>query len=111
MARELAAKKDKTKEKVLIEKLNRLGLLSGGVSLDDVLGLTLESIFERRLQTIVFKKGLVNTIKQARQFIIHGHVMIGNRKVVYPSYLVPKDEEDKIQARMVPNKRKAVVGA
>lgn len=55
-ARELAAKKDKEGEKVLLEKLNRLGLLEKNAELDDVLSLSLEKILDRRLQTIVFKK-------------------------------------------------------
>lgn len=97
MARQLIAKKDEKMEKELIGKLARLGLLSENASLDDVLSLTVENILERRLQTILFKKGLASTIKQARQFIVHGKVKIGERKIPYPSYLVPKDEEDKIQ--------------
>jgi len=97
LARELAAKKDKEKEKILIEKLARFGILKKNANLDDVLGLTVEDILNRRLQTIVFKKGLANTIKHARQLIVHGHITINNRKIVYPSYLVPKEEEDKIQ--------------
>jgi small subunit ribosomal protein S4 len=97
LARELAAKKDKEKEKILIEKLVRLGLLQENASLDDVLSLTVENILERRLQTVLFRKNLANTAKQARQFIVHGKVKIGERKISYPSYLVPKEEENKIQ--------------
>jgi len=97
MARELAAKKDKEKEKMLIEKLVKLNLLPSNASLDDVLSLTLENIIERRLETVVLRKGLANTPKQARQFIVHGKVTIGGRKIFYPSYLVKKEEEEKIQ--------------
>lgn len=97
LARNLAAKRDKEKEQVLIQKLVRLGLLKENSTLDDVLGLTVEDILERRLQTILFKKGLAVTPKQARQFIVHGKVKIGERKILYPSYLVLKEEEDKIQ--------------
>jgi small subunit ribosomal protein S4 len=100
MARELAAKKDKEKEKVLTGKLIKLGMLSASASLDDVLGLSLDNILDRRLQTLIFKKGLVNSIKQSRQFITHGHVTIDGKKVVYPSYLVLKNEEDKIQVKI-----------
>lgn len=98
LARELAAKRDKQKEKILIEKLVKMGMLAENSSLDNVLELTLNDILDRRLQTIVFKRGLSNSIKQARQFIVHGHIKINGRKVVYPSYLVSKDEEDKIQS-------------
>lgn len=104
IARKLAAKKDKEQEKVLIKKLAKLGLLNETAGLDDVLSLTLENLFERRLQTIIFRKGLSNSVKQARQYITHGHVTINGKKVVYPSYLVLKDEEDKIQVDVQPVK-------
>ena len=97
LARELAAKKDKEKEKVLVQKLVRLGLLSENASLDDVLELNVENLLERRLQTLIVKKGFANTLKQARQFIVHGKVKIGDRRITFPSYILPKNEEDKIQ--------------
>ncbi len=104
IARKLAAKKGKEQEKVLIKKLAKLGLLNETAGLDDVLSLTLENLLERRLQTIIFRKGLSNSVKQARQYITHGHVTINGKKVVYPSYLVLKDEEDKIQVDVQPVK-------
>lgn len=97
MTRELEARKDEKKERMLIEKLVKLGLLTENASLDDVLGLTLDKLFERRLQTIVYKKGMANTPKQARQLIVHGKVVVGGRRVVFPSYLVSKDEENLIR--------------
>jgi small subunit ribosomal protein S4 len=96
MAREIAATYDKEKERILINKVLRLGLLKEGATLDDVLGLTVENLLERRLQTILKNKGLANTIKHARQLITHGHVKINGRKVTYPSYIVPINEEDSI---------------
>ncbi|HDH91682.1 MAG TPA: 30S ribosomal protein S4 [Candidatus Aenigmarchaeota archaeon] len=100
MARELNARMDKEKEKILIQKLIRLGILNNGATLDDVLELSVKDILNRRLQTIVYKKGLANTIKQARQLIVHGHVYIKGRKVIWPSYLVPREEEDKIEVKL-----------
>jgi len=97
LARVLAAKKDKEKEKILVEKLVRLGLLSENATLDDVLGLNVENLLERRLQTLIVKKGFANTLKQVRKFIVHAKVKIGERKITFPSYIVPKNEEDKIQ--------------
>lgn|SRR5438445_901211 len=97
LARELAAKKDKEKEKILVQKLVRLGLLPENATLDDVLGLNVENLLERRLQTLIVKKGFAYTLKQARQFIVHGKVKIGERRIIFPSYIVPKNEEDKIQ--------------
>jgi len=64
--------------------------------LDDVLDLAIEDILERRLQTIVFRKGLAKTIHQCRQLITHGHVSIGNKRVRVPSYIVTKKDEPQI---------------
>jgi small subunit ribosomal protein S4 len=97
LARELTARSNKEKEKIIIEKLIKFGLLQNGATLDDILGLTVENILERRLQSIVKNKGFANTIKHSRQLITHGHVLIDGRKIMYPSYLVPKEEEDKIK--------------
>lgn len=103
IARALIAKRDKKLEKVLLSKLKRMGFLEAE-SIDDVLNLSVENILERRLQTIVWKKGLANTPKQARQLIVHGHIAINGRKVTWPSYLVPVDEEDKIELLLPPEK-------
>jgi len=97
LARRLAAIKDKKSEKTLITKLVDLGLLEKGSGLDDVLGLNVENIFERRLQTIVFKRGFANTPMQSRQLIVHGHVKVGGRKAASPGRLLLKDEESKIE--------------
>jgi len=93
----MPSSKRKILEAQLLNKLKRMGILSENAVLDDVLDLTVESILERRLQTLVFKKGLAKTIHQARQLIVHGHIAIGGRKVFSPGYLVLKDEEDKIE--------------
>ncbi len=105
LARELVAKKDEKKEKVLMEKLVKFGVIDKDASLDTILGLTIDNFLNRRLQTLLIKKGLVNTSKQARQFITHGHVIIENRRVTYPSYMVPVNEEDKIILKINPVKK------
>lgn len=79
-----------------IKKLSRYGFVNENATLDDVLALDKRKILDRRLQTIVFKKGLANTIKQARQFIVHGHISINGKTVNVPSYLVKLDEENLI---------------
>ncbi len=95
-ARDLAAKKDKTQEKVLLEKLSKIGLLSKNASLDDVLSLSVENILERRLQTLVFRRNLANTPKHARQLITHGHIAVDERRTIYPGFMVSRDLENKI---------------
>ena len=82
------------REKALLDRLYRMGLVDRNATLDDVLGLTAEHVLERRLQTIVYRKGLAKTIMQARQLIVHGHIAIGGRKVTSPGYLVSREEED-----------------
>jgi small subunit ribosomal protein S4 len=96
LARNLAARRDKDKEKILLGKLFRMGLINKEANLDDVLALSIESILDRRLQTLVFKKGIASTTKQARQFIVHGHVAFDGRRVRWPSMLIPLGGEDKI---------------
>ncbi|MFH0710981.1 MAG: 30S ribosomal protein S4 [Candidatus Aenigmatarchaeota archaeon] len=105
-ARKLAATKDKEAERMIVKKLVGIGVMEEGATIDDVLGLTLDKILQRRLQTVLVTRGLVTTAKQARQYIVHGHVMIKGKKVVYPSYIVPRDEEDKIELRIVPLQKK-----
>jgi small subunit ribosomal protein S4 len=83
-------------ESQLLGRLKYLGVLSETAVLDNVLDLGMESILERRLQTIVQRKGLAKTMYQARQLITHGHIAIGDRKVCSPSFLVPGREENNI---------------
>lgn len=102
-ARELLSKQHTPNPQVrkesaaLLRRMNRVGLLGEGATLDDILGLDVENLLARRLQTVVYLKGLASTPKQARQFIIHGHVTIGDRRVTVPSYIVTKDEEEQIE--------------
>jgi small subunit ribosomal protein S4 len=82
----------------LLKKCSRMSLLPPeGATLNDVLVLGIENILNRRLQTVVYMKGLAYTPKQARQFIIHGHTSINGRKVTIPGYLLKRGEEDAIQ--------------
>ena len=79
----------------LIQKLNRLGIMKS-TNLEDVLKLTIDDRLERRLQTLVYRKGLTRTIKEARQHIVHGHIAISDRAISVPGYIVPISEEDRI---------------
>ena len=85
------------KEPILMKSLVRIGLVSNDSTLDDVLNLQVNDLLSRRLQSIVTKKLGFKTPYQARQAIIHGHIMIGDRKVDIPSYVVTLDEEDGVQ--------------
>lgn len=80
-------------EPQLLGKLMKLGMIGAAASLDDVLTLTVENVLERRLQTLVWRKGLATSPYQARQMINHGHINIGDKVVTIPSYRVRQNEE------------------
>ena len=92
----LSAEARAEKEKRLLNYLLRIGLVKEGATLDDILGLKVEDLLERRLQTIVMKRSGTKSPYQARQIVSHGHVSIGNRKVNIPGYIVKRDEEGQI---------------
>ncbi|MFB6310843.1 MAG: 30S ribosomal protein S4 [Salinirussus sp.] len=79
-----------------LARLKRLGILGETDELDDVLSLSVTDLLERRLQTLVYRKGYANTTKQARQFISHGHIVVDGARVQRPSYTVAVDEEDTV---------------
>lgn len=83
-------------ERQLLDRLHRLGILPEKAVLDDVLDLTLEGVLERRLQTLVFRRGLAKSVYQARQLITHGHIAVEGKRVSSPSYLVLREEEAKL---------------
>jgi small subunit ribosomal protein S4 len=81
----------------LLRSCAKMGLLPmEGATLDDVLGLNTEILLNRRLQTMVYRKGLAASPNQARQMIFHGHVAIDGRKVTIPGYILTREEEDQI---------------
>ncbi len=81
-------------EKALLNKLYRMGLVGENATLEDILDLRVEDLLERRLQTIVYRKGLARTVYQARQLIVHGHIAIGGRRITSPGYIVSREEEE-----------------
>ena len=96
IARSLIGKTPEERAKMeteLLTKLTTLGVLQETAALDNVLDLAIEDMLERRLQTIVFRKSLAKTSYQSRQLITHGHILIGNRRVTVPSYIVSREDE------------------
>lgn len=80
----------------MMARLKSIGLLTGNSDDDSILSLETKDLLNRRLQSIVYKKGLALSMNQARQFIVHEHIVIGNKKVTSPSYIVPVAEEAQI---------------
>lgn len=102
-SRDLQARLRTGEEQAKVETQNLLkacaamGLLPlEGATLDDVLGLKTEALLNRRLQTMVYRKGLATSPRQARQMIFHGHIAVDGRKVTIPGYLLARGEEEKI---------------
>ena len=50
------------------------------------------TLLERRLDNVVFRMGLANTRREARQLVNHGHFTINGKRVNIPSYLVKVGE-------------------
>lgn len=84
------------KEPTLLKSLARIGLIKQDSTLDDVLNLKVTDLLARRLQTIVQKKSNFKSPYLARQAVVHGHVLIGERVVNIPSYTVTVDEENMV---------------
>lgn len=77
-------------------------------------GENLLSLLERRIDNTVYRLKLATTRSQARQIIVHGHVMVNGKKVSSPSFLVsvndvvalkPKVQEKTKFLEQVVNKR------
>ena len=81
----------------LLAKCGRLGYLTVGADLNDILTLKNEDVLSRRLQTIVYEKGYASTIKQARQMVTHGHIFMNGHRVTVPGYIVSRVEESTIE--------------
>lgn len=92
----LSGKSSEETGRQIMERLTRYNVLANGAKLDDLLVLDVESLLERRLQTMVLRKGLARTLKQARQFVAHGLIMVNGRRMTSPGYLVLAKEEGAI---------------
>ena len=60
----------------MIDSLCRKGLLVEGSSLDDVLQINVEHMLSRRLQSVVYYRGLAPSMRAARNMIVHGHISV-----------------------------------
>ena len=55
---------------------------------DGITGEMLLQILESRFDNVIFRLGLANTRREARQLVSHAHFLINGKKVNIPSYLV-----------------------
>lgn len=102
-AKNLISAKPEVQEK-LFERLRRIGLKVNTIA--DALSLDKRDYLNRRLQTVLVAKKVARTPKHARQLIVHKKVLIGGKAVNSPSYIVPKDLEDKITLKLIKEKKK-----
>jgi len=78
----------------LVNSLCRQGLLVEGANIDDVLQINVEHMLSRRLQSVVYYRGLAPSMRAARNMIVHGHISIGEQKMTVPGYHIRKHEEE-----------------
>lgn len=50
-------------------------------------GHNLVQILERRLDNLTYRMGFAASIRQARQMVVHGHILVDGKKVDRPSYI------------------------
>lgn len=55
-------------------------------------GTALVQLLECRLDNLVYRLGLASSIRQARQMVVHGHILVDGKKVDRPSYGVSVGE-------------------
>ena len=84
-------------EREYLAKLGRIGVLSESASIDEVLDLEIRDLLERRLQTMVFRRGMAKSPFQARQLVSHGHIAVGGEIVSVPGYMVARNEEQMLK--------------
>ncbi len=53
---------------------------------------SLYQLLERRLDSVVYRAGLADTRRMARQMVSHGHIMYNGRKVTVPSIAVKEGD-------------------
>lgn len=105
-AKQFISKSEKEKQE-FFARLNAMGLEVKAIS--DVLALKNEDLLNRRLQTVVFNKGLAKTILEARQLIVHKNILVDERIVNIPSFSINKYNENKISLKERKEKNKGEV--
>merc|ERR1712094_57878 len=102
-ARTLLTKDEKDPSRIfegqaLMRRMIRYGILDEDKQrLDYVLSLNLENFMERRLQTLVFKRGLAKSIHHARVLIRQRHIRVGRQVVNVPSFMVRVEQQPHIE--------------
>merc|ERR1711871_1721359 len=103
VARQLLTLEERDPQRVfqgqaLMRRMIRYGILDEDKQrLDYVLALKIEDFMERRLQTLVFKRGLAQSIHHARVLIRQRHIRVGRQIVNVPSFMVRVESQPHIE--------------
>ena len=62
-------------------------------------GTALIQMLECRLDNLVYRLGLASSIRQARQMVVHGHILVDGQKVDIPSYGVSVGQVISLRAK------------
>lgn len=54
----------------------------------DSTGYALIKLLECRLDNVVYRLGFASSIRQARQMVVHGHILVNGSRIDIPSYAV-----------------------
>ena len=60
-------------------------------------------LLESRLDNVVFRLGIAATRRQARQFVVHGHILVNGRRVTAPSYRLNPGDKIAVSTRFKKN--------
>jgi len=83
-------------KKLLLGRLSRLGIIAKDTKFADILALNIRDVLDRRLQTILNKKGITKSMKEARQMILHRQIKYCEKVHTIPGTIVPIDAEETI---------------
>lgn len=82
------AEKQKLKRMYGMRERQFRGFFEEATCMQGVPGENLLSLLERRLDNVVHRLKMTTTCAQARQMIVHGHILVNGKKVTIPSYRV-----------------------
>jgi small subunit ribosomal protein S4 len=66
-------------------------------------------LLETRLDALVLRAGFAQTIYAARQYVNHGHVLVNDRRVTYPSYTVKPGDRISIKQKSQSSLREQII--
>lgn len=86
------AEKQKVKRMYGMRERQFRGFFDEATTMQGVPGENLLSLLERRLDNVVYRLKMATTCAQARQMVVHGHIMVNGTKVTVPSYRVEVED-------------------